>query len=263
MIQPLLEMKDTEICYLGEVAVSGVNLTVHAGEIVGIVGESGSGKSTLLKAAIGLPGDEGAVSRGEICYKGKSILKADKEELRQIRGSGIGMIAQNTAGSLCPVRTIGSQLYESVREHQQVSKAEVRKKACELLERFGMPDAEQVLDSYPGELSGGMNQRVGIVMAMILEPELLLADEPTSALDVTVQAEVVRELKKLRDTYGTGILLVTHNIGIAERIADQILVMFNGKVIESGSAEAVMQSPQQAYTKQLIASVPRLRRGKV
>lgn len=262
MMQPLLEMKDTEISYLGEVAVSGINMTVHAGEIVAIVGESGSGKSTLLKAAIGLPGDEGRVSHGDIRYKGKSILTVHPEELRQMRGSGIGMIFQNTAGSLCPVRTIGSQIYESIRAHQRVTKAEVRKKASELLERFGLPDGAQILGSYPGELSGGMNQRVGIVMAMMLEPELLLADEPTSALDVTVQAEVARELKQLRDSCETGIVLVTHNIGIAERIADWILVMQAGKIVESGRAEMVIKCPRQEYTRQLIASVPRLRRGK-
>ena len=212
MQQPLLEFQNVEISYDGEPTVWGFNLKMQAGEILGIVGESGSGKSTLIRAAMGLLGPAGLVNRGEIRYKGQPVLDLDDEALRMLRGPEMGMIFQNCGSALCPIRTIGEQLYETMAEHGVSDRQLVREKATALFEKIHLRDTERILNSYPFELSGGMNQRVGIVMAMLLEPELLFADEPTSALDVTVQAQVVREMMTMREAFGTGIVVVTHNI---------------------------------------------------
>ena len=242
-------------------AVDGVDLDIYPGEIVGIVGESGSGKSTVIKAAMGLLGKNGAVTRGDIYYRGKNVLEAKGEELRKMRGPGMGMIFQNTGASLCPIRRIEEQLYESVLQHEKISRFEVRRRALELFEKMKLRDGERILKSYPFELSGGMNQRVGIMMAMIMNPDLLFADEPTSALDVTVQAQVVREMVKLRELFGTGIAIVTHNIGVVEYMADQIAVLYQGKLVEYGTKEEVLYHPQEPYTRQLIGAVLRMDRG--
>ena len=173
----------------------------------------------------------------------------------------MGMIFQDTEASLCPIRSIGDQLYESVCQHEKVSREEVRKRALELFGKMRLDDGERILNSYPFELSGGMNQRVGIMMAMVLKPDLLFADEPTSALDVTVQAQVVQEMMKMRKVYGTGIVIVTHNIGMAEHMADKIAVMYQGRIIEYGNTENIIYHPKEAYTKKLISSVLRINRG--
>ena len=251
----LLKVDRAEIRYGKRIAVQDVSFAVRPGEILGIVGESGSGKSTLLKAAMGLLGTEGAVTAGDILYEGNSILTARPEELRQIRGTKMGMIFQDTQSSLCPVRKIESQLYESVRQHEKISRKEIRKKALELFEQMRLPDGEKILKSYPFELSGGMNQRVGIVMAMIQNPRLLLADEPTSALDVTVQAQVVKELLDLQRKRGTAIVLVTHNMSLVEHMADTVAVMYQGHLIEYGKKEEIIGHPQEAYTRKLLDAV--------
>lgn len=173
----------------------------------------------------------------------------------------MGMIFQNTGASLCPIRRIEEQLYESVLQHEKISRFEVRRRALELFEKMKLRDGERILKSYPFELSGGMNQRVGIMMAMIMNPDLLFADEPTSALDVTVQAQVVREMVKLRELFGTGIAIVTHNIGVVEYMADQIAVLYQGKLVEYGTKEEVLYHPQEPYTRQLIGAVLRMDRG--
>lgn len=261
MGQPLLDIRHVEISYAGTPVVHDVTLQMQPGEILGIVGESGSGKSTVIKAAMGLLGKNGAVTRGDIYYRGKNVLEAKGEELRKMRGPGMGMIFQNTGASLCPIRRIEEQLYESVLQHEKISRFEVRKRALELFEKMKLRDGERILKSYPFELSGGMNQRVGIMMAMILNPDLLFADEPTSALDVTVQAQVVREMVKLRELFGTGIAIVTHNIGVVEYMADQIAVLYQGKLVEYGTKEEVLYHPQEPYTRQLIGAVLRMDRG--
>lgn len=261
MEQPLLDIQHVEISYAGTPVVHDVTLQMQPGEILGIVGESGSGKSTVIKAAMGLLGKNGAVTRGDIYYRGKNVLEAKGEELRRMRGPGMGMIFQNTAAFLCPIRRIEEQLYESVLQHEKISRGEVRKRALELFEKMKLRDGERILKSYPFELSGGMNQRVGIMMAMILNPDLLFADEPTSALDVTVQAQVVREMVKLRELFGTGIAIVTHNIGVVEYMADQIAVLYQGKLVEYGTKEEVLYHPQEPYTRQLIGAVLRMDRG--
>ena len=261
MGQPLLDIRHVEISYAGTPVVHDVTLQMQPGEILGIVGESGSGKSTVIKAAMGLLGKNGAVTRGDIYYRGKNVLEAKGEELRKMRGPGMGMIFQNTGASLCPIRRIEEQLYESVLQHQKISRFEVRRRALELFEKMKLRDGERILKSYPFELSGGMNQRVGIMMAMIMNPDLLFADEPTSALDVTVQAQVVREMVKLRELFGTGIAIVTHNIGVVEYMADQIAVLYQGKLVEYGTKEEVLYHPQEPYTRQLIGAVLRMDRG--
>ena len=261
MGQPLLDIRHVDISYAGTPVVHDVTLQMQPGEILGIVGESGSGKSTVIKAAMGLLGKNGAVTRGDIYYRGKNVLEAKGEELRKMRGPGMGMIFQNTGASLCPIRRIEEQLYESVLQHEKISRFEVRRRALELFEKMKLRDGERILKSYPFELSGGMNQRVGIMMAMIMNPDLLFADEPTSALDVTVQAQVVREMVKLRELFGTGIAIVTHNIGVVEYMADQIAVLYQGKLVEYGTKEEVLYHPQEPYTRQLIGAVLRMDRG--
>ena len=172
----------------------------------------------------------------------------------------MGMIFQNTEASLCPIRTVGDQLYESVSQHEKVSRKEVRERALGFFDKMSLADGERILDSYPFELSGGMNQRVGIMMAMILHPDLLFADEPTSALDVTVQAQVVKEMMEMRDLYGTAIVLVTHNMGVVEYMADKIAVMYRGDLVEYGKTEDIIHHPQEGYTKELLGAVLRIHR---
>lgn len=255
---PLLDVQHMEVSYNGMPAVHDLSFQMEPGEILGIVGESGSGKSTVVKAAMGLLEGSGAVTRGDIYYKGENV--SDSGKLQKMRGSAMGMIFQDTEASLCPVRTIGDQLYESVSQHEKVSRREVRERALELFDRMSLTDGERILDSYPFELSGGMNQRVGIMMAMILRPDLLFADEPTSALDVTVQAQVVREMIKMRELYGTGIVLVTHNMGVVEHMADTVAVMYRGDLVEYGKKEDIINHPQEDYTKELLGAVLRINR---
>lgn len=257
----LLDMRRIEVSYNGRPAVQNVSLQMEPGEILGIVGESGSGKSTVIKAAMGLLGNGGAVTKGDIYYKGKNVLCASAEEMRKMRGADMGMIFQNTEAALCPIRTIEDQLYEGVIQHEKASREKVRRRALDLFEKMRLTDGERILKSYPFELSGGMNQRVGILMAMILRPALLFADEPTSALDVTVQAQVVKEMMKMREIYGTAIAIVTHNIGVVERMADSIAVMHRGRVVEYGKKEDVIRRPKEDYTKKLIGATLRLNRG--
>lgn len=257
----LLDMRRVEVSYNGRPAVRDVSLQMRPGEILGIVGESGSGKSTVIKAAMGLLGKSGAVTKGDIYYKGKNVLDASAEEMRKMRGAAMGMIFQNTEAALCPIRTIEDQLYEGVIQHEKASREEVRRRALDLFDKMRLTDGERILKSYPFELSGGMNQRAGILMAMILRPALLFADEPTSALDVTVQAQVVKEMMKMREIYGTAIAIVTHNIGVVERMADNIAVMCRGRVVEYGKKEDVIHHPKEDYTKKLIGAALRLRRG--
>ena len=257
----LLNYDSVEISFNGTPVVHNISFSLRPGEILGLVGESGSGKSTLIKAAMGLLGDNGLVTKGDITYKRKNLVDMPEHELRSIRGAEIGMIFQDAGASLCPIRTIGSQIYESMKAHGKITRADAKMRAMELLSKLNFKEPERVWDSYPFEMSGGMNQRVGIVLAMVLRPRLLLADEPTSALDVTVQLQVLREMKKLRDMYGTSIVLVTHNIGVVNYLADHVAVMHQGKLVEYGTKEDVLNHPQDAYTKKLIGSVLHLKRS--
>ena len=260
-MEELLRYDHVDISYNGFLAVKDVSFTLEPGEILGIVGESGCGKSTLIKAAMGLLGSAGMVTRGDIWYKGKNLPDLPPKELRKLNGPELGMIFQSAGSSFCPIRTIEAQLYETMTEHEKTSKAEFLDRAMELLGKLGFEDGKRILGSYPFELSGGMQQRVGIAAAMLLNPSVLLADEPTSALDVSVQKQVVEEMLLVRETFGTAILLVAHNIGVIGAMADKVLVMKNGEAVEYGDTRQVLGSPQAEYTRQLLSAVPRLRRA--
>ena len=256
----ILRYEHVDISYNGVKVIKDVSFTVDEGEILGIVGESGSGKSTLIKAAMGLLGETGLVTRGDIWYKGKNLPDLSPADLRKLNGPELGMIFQYAGSSFCPIRTVGAQLYESMTEHENLTKEAFRVRATELLEKIGFENAQRILDSYPFELSGGMQQRVGIAVAMLLNPSVLLADEPTSALDVSVQKQVVEEMLLVRRTFGTSIVLVTHNIGVIGAMADKVIVMKNGEMVEYGETQQVLNYPKEAYTRLLMSAVPKLKR---
>lgn len=256
----IIRYEHVDISYKGELAVQDVSFSVEEGEILGIVGESGSGKSTLIKAAMGLLGRDGLVTRGDIWYKGMDLPDLSPKEMREICGAEIGMIFQMSGNAFCQIRTVRAQLYESMKEHKNITKAEFEEMANHLFEKFGFTDPKRILDSYPFELSGGMQQRVGIVSAMLLNPKILMADEPTSALDVSVQKQVVEEMCMVREKFGTTILLVTHNLGVIRAMADKVLVLQDGKVREYGKTKEVLENPQSEYTKKLLSAVLELRR---
>ena len=259
-MEELLKYDHVDISYLGQPAIRDVSFTLAPGEILGIVGESGSGKSTLIKAAMGLLGAEGSVTRGEIRYKGKNLPDLPQKELRKLCGPELGYIFQSAGSSFCPIRTVGAQLFETVREHQRISKADFQDQALALLEKLGFAHGKRILGSYPFELSGGMQQRIGIAAAMLLNPRVLFADEPTSALDVTIQKQVVEEMLLVHRTFGTSIVLVTHDLGVIGAMADRILVLKDGETLESGKNQDVLSNPQADYTRALLAAVPKLRR---
>ena len=260
-MEPLLTYRSVEVSFNGRAVTHDVSFTLHAGEILGIVGESGSGKSTLLKAAMGLLGNGGLVTKGDIWFKGKDLPDLPEKELRKICGAGIGMIFQDAGASLCPIRTIGEQIYESMSAHMEITRSQAREKALALFEKLQFKDGQRIWNSYPFELSGGMNQRAGIAIAMLMEPPVLLADEPTSALDVAVQKQVIEEMLHLRELFGTAIILVTHDIGVVSAMADTVLVLKDGRIMEFGTAQQVLRDPQDAYTRKLLAAVPKLRRA--
>ena len=257
---PLLEYESVEISFGRRAVVRDVRFALGAGEILGIVGESGSGKSSLLRAALGLLGPGGAVSGGRIRFRGQDLTALSERELQKIRGAQIGMIFQDAGAALCPVRTIGSQIFESLSAHRKITRKESDTEALELFARLGFREGERILAGYPFELSGGMNQRVGIAMAMLLKPEILLADEPTSALDVSIQRQAVEELLLLRELYGTALVLVTHNLGVVRAMADTVLILKAGEAVEYGPALQVLEDPRAEYTKELLAAVPVLER---
>jgi peptide/nickel transport system ATP-binding protein len=257
----ILTVNDLTISYAGEVAVSHLSFTMQEGEILCLVGESGSGKSTILKAVNGLLSSEGEIQSGQILFGNIDLTSIPDRDLRKLLGSQIGMVFQNAGSSFHPMRTIRDQFYEIQRTVGKTDRSVFEEKAGKILKKFGLSDPERVLDSYPFELSGGMQQRVGIAAAMLLSPRLLLADEPTSALDVTIQKQAVEELLLARKDYGAAILMVTHQMGIVRRMADQVLVLKDGRAVEYGPADQVLTSPKADYTKKLLAAEPRLRRA--
>ena len=255
----MLEIKDLAVQYGNQApTIEHFNLSMKKGEIISVVGESGSGKTTVIRAVLGALSGAGRVTSGDILYHGESLLKNSKSDWRKIRGSKMSMIFQDCGGTLNPIRKIGSQYVEYIRTHQSMTKKEAWDKAVSMLTKMRLPDAENIMNSYPYQLSGGMRQRVGIAMAMTFNPELLLVDEPTSALDVTTQAQIVRQMMELRDDFGTGIIIVTHNIGVAAYMADQLIVMHHGKVVDHGTREEVLNNPTSDYTKKLLEAVPEM-----
>ena len=257
----LLDYQHVEISFNGKPVVHDVSFQLHPGEILGLVGESGSGKSTLIKAAMGLLGSSGMVTRGDIWFEGKNLPDLTEREMRRICGEKIGMIFQDCGASLSPIRTIGEQIVESMAAHRRMDVTAAKAAAMELFDKLHFKDGERVWNSYPFELSGGMNQRAGIAIAMLMNPAVLLADEPTSALDVAVQRQVVEEMLSVREAFGTAIIIVTHDIGVVSAMADSILVLQDGNVMEYGRAKDVLENPQNDYTRKLLSAVPRLRRG--
>jgi len=255
----VLEITDLRVSYGSAVAVDGLSVSVARGEIVALVGESGSGKSTVALAALGLL-PRSAHVEGAITLAGQDILGATAEQLRQLRGRGAGMVFQEPMTALNPVRTIGFQVAEAIRNHDPKPQKHkhYHDRCVQLLERVGVPDARSRLGQYPHQLSGGLRQRVLIAIAIAAGPGLILADEPTTALDVTVQQQILDLLRDIRDTDSTGTLLITHNLGVVADLADRVLVLRNGKVVEEADTETLFASPQAAYTRQLLAAVPRL-----
>ena len=254
----ILEIEKLNVSYHGTSILQDINMKVEKGEILGIVGESGSGKSTLLKAIIGLLGDNGRVESGRVSFDQVDLLRISQKELRNIRGTQLGMVFQNPGMSFNPIRKIGSQFLEALKNHRKIDEAQAMKQILDMFAKLGLGDGKRILNSYPFELSGGMNQRVAIALAMIMNPQLLLADEPTSALDVTVQAQCVKEMMDLRDHFGTTIIIVTHNMGVVSHMADKVAVMYAGDLVEYGSKTDVLNHPEHPYTKALIASIPQI-----
>jgi oligopeptide/dipeptide ABC transporter ATP-binding protein len=237
-------------------AVRGVNLDVARGEVLGIVGESGSGKSVTALSLIMLLDPPGRVTKGEILFDGTDLARADDEQLAELRGKRIAMIFQNPASSLNPVLTIGYQMTETIKQNSRRNRDEARRLAREALSSVGIGNPDRVLQQYPFQLSGGMNQRVMIAMSIAIEADLLIADEPTTALDVTTQAQILDQLRELNERLETSLIFITHDIALLSDYADRILVMYAGKVCEVGTAEEVVNDPRHPYTRALIASVP-------
>ncbi len=264
-IAPLLEVNNLSVPLpLGgdrSYAIKGVDFTMRHGEILCIVGESGSGKSITSHAIMGLLPPRLLPSEGSIVFEGKDLLSFDSRQMEKVRGNRIGMIFQEPMTALNPVLTVGEQLAEMYLAHKSASAAAVRAKVVEALAAVRLPDPEALFHAYPHRLSGGQRQRVMIAMAMLHNPALLIADEPTTALDVTTQAEVLRLVRQMRDEHGTSVLFITHDFGVVAEMADRVLVMRSGEIVEEGPVDAVLDNPQADYTRLLIAAVPRFRPG--
>jgi peptide/nickel transport system ATP-binding protein len=243
-------------------AVDGVEFSVRRGRTLAIVGESGSGKSVTSQAIMGLVNRKTATVSGEVFLDGEELISARPEQVRSLRGKQMAMICQDPLSSLHPFYSIGKQLVEAVRVHQDVSKDVALKQARELLDRVGIPSPDRRLKDYPHNLSGGMRQRVMIAMALLNSPELLIADEPTTALDVTVQAQIIDLLRDLQQEFGTAIVLITHDLGVVADLADDVVVMYGGRIVERGAIDDIYYRPEMPYTWGLLGSVPRMSVGR-
>src|SRR5688572_3246803 len=239
-------------------AVDGVSFQVEKGKTLGIVGESGSGKSVTCLSIMGLNAKRNTISSGEALFNGENLLELGTRRLRGLRGNDIAMIFQDPMTSLNPVHSIGKQLVEAVMLHRDVTKKDARLRALELLKAVGIPRAERRIDDYPHQFSGGMRQRVMIAMALINEPDLLIADEPTTALDVTTQAQILKLMTTLQNEFDTAIIMITHDLGVVAEIADDIVVMYAGKVAEEGTVDEIFNRPHHPYTWGLLGSLPRI-----
>ena len=258
-MSPILEVQDLRVGFAtddGVVnAVSGVSFTVAAGEVLAIVGESGSGKSVTAQTLIGLTRAPNAAISGAVRFGGRDLAALSDDELRSVRGEHIAMVFQDPMTSLNPVYRVGDQIVEMIRAHRDISRAQARERAVELLRSVGIPNPERRVRDYPHEFSGGMRQRVMIAMALALEPELLIADEPTTALDVTIQAQILRLLTDLNTERGLAVILITHDLGVVAEVADRVLVMYAGQVVEDARVDEIFYDPQHPYTWGLFGSL--------
>ena len=236
--------------------IEDFSLEISSGEIVAIVGESGSGKTTVIRSVLGLLPGQGKVTKGDIVFEGDSLLNYTQKQWNQCRGTKMSMIFQDCGAMINPNRRIGSQFVEYIRVHEDMPKDKAKDKAIDMLNRMRLPQAKDIMRKYPFQLSGGQRQRVGIAMAMTFQPKLLIADEPTSALDVTTQSQIVKEMMELRDKYDTSIMIVTHNLAVAVYMADKIIVMKDGEIVDRGTRDEILNNPTSDYTKRLLASVP-------
>ncbi len=240
-------------------AVNGVSFELRAGEFLGVVGESGSGKSVTMMSLLRLiPMPPGEIVDGAAVFEDKDLIHLDNDSLRKVRGGDVGFIFQDPMTSLNPVLTIGKQLSEPLILHKGATKKDAKKRAAELLDLVGIPDAEQRMRSYPHELSGGMRQRVMIAMALACEPKVIIADEPTTALDVTIQAQIIETVRELREKLGTAVIWITHDLGVVAGLADRVLVMYGGEIVEQAPVNLLYAHPSHPYTQGLLESVPRL-----
>jgi peptide/nickel transport system ATP-binding protein len=259
--EPFLKVRDLEVEFTTEdgrlKAVDKISYDVFRGKTLAIVGESGSGKSVSSMAVMGLLNRKSTAINGEVWLDGEELIAATDDRVRQLRGEKMAMIFQDPLSSLHPFYKIGKQLVEAVQVHQPLDKKAARARAKEMLDRVGIPDPEKRLEAYPHELSGGMRQRVMIAMALVNDPQMIIADEPTTALDVTVQAQIIDLLRDLQDDFGTAIVLITHDLGVVADMADEVLVMYGGRCVEQASHRELFYRPQMPYTWGLLASVPR------
>jgi peptide/nickel transport system ATP-binding protein len=239
-------------------AVDGVSFQVEKGKTLGIVGESGSGKSVTCLTIMGLNPKKTAITTGEALFNGENLIGMSSKQLREIRGNDIAMIFQDPMTSLNPVHSIGKQLVEAVQLHQDVSKRKAKVRALDLLKAVGIPRADRRIDDYPHQFSGGMRQRVMIAMALVNDPDLLIADEPTTALDVTTQAQILEVMHRLQREFGSAIIMITHDLGVIAEIADEVVVMYAARVAEKGTVDQLFKRPQHPYTWGLLGSLPRL-----
>ena len=253
MTGAVLEIEDLRVRYDGVRAVDGVSFAVHRGETLALVGESGSGKSTVMHAILGLA-EPGTVESGRILLEGVDLRTLSERELRRVRGSRVGIVFQDPASALNPVVRAGEHVVEAIRAHRDVSRREAREQTVRLLREVRLPDAERLARAWPHELSGGMQQRVMLAVALANRPAVLLADEPTSALDVTVQAQILALLRDLRAAHGLAVVLVTHDLRVVAGNADRVAVMSGGKIVEHGPVTRVLSAPEHPYTAELLAA---------
>jgi oligopeptide/dipeptide ABC transporter ATP-binding protein len=263
-MKPLLDVRDLRTTFAGSPAtraVDGVTFTLDVGETLAIVGESGCGKTVTALSMLGLIDEPGRIEPESVVeFGGVNLLALKARELRRIRGAEIAMVFQEPATSLNPVLTVETQITETLRAHRTISRAAARARASDLLELVGIPEAAERLGAYPHELSGGMQQRVMIAIALSCEPKILIADEPTTALDVTVQAQILELLAELQGRLGMAMLLISHDLGVVAGLADRIAVMYGGQIIEQASAAAIFEHPKHPYTEALLKAVPQLDR---
>ena len=262
MAENILTVENLNIAYQGVPAVMDVNFTLERGKVLTIVGESGSGKTTVIRALMGLLPVGGEVTEGTLLFNGKDLRNLSKSEWRSIRGKDMAMIFQDSGSALDPIVRIGKQFRELYKSHIEIDNDECDRRAIELLESVSLPNGADILRRYPHELSGGQRQRVGIAMALALDPALLIGDEPTSALDVTTQSQVVMQMMELSKVHNSAIVMVTHNLGVAAYMSDYIIVMKNGRVVDAGTPQEILENPSNEYTKQLKDAVPTLEGGR-